>query len=508
MMINVYEYSIFRDALITRAMILVAIFGGILVCGLARADNAKTELKTVSCWFEPDGPRQVECYNFFTRENPDDNQSRIILIPMVVFKASREPIREDPILMLQGGPGQARIGKDEIETTYNYVTYSYWMTDRDVIVADYRGLGIAKPALICENLDTDRLGAGSNEAWLAMFRECYSSLKSRQIDLSQYHALNVVQDLIAMRRALKIDQWNLWGSSYGGLIAMLLANSDNEAVRTVTAAKPSVPRFRSNFLKHYKPFVTLLDKLFNNCVENWRCNHFYPDSQVKFKNLVRELTAQPVKIQIDLHDQVHTVDISGATFIDVIMDALYRIRHLEFLPYVVDTFSNGDYRYFNRQFKEYYEDSTMPRISYAGLISYLCMETGLIMDEWLEHAGLPVWLKQTITKPHTCSIWADEHQTGLLKNVSVAFDTPILFISGELDYVTPAAHTAEILADFKHGQRYLIPDQGHSYEDDTCLIILLNRFINAPYELIASDQCDNLTDYDIKALPHIFGYRN
>lgn len=67
----------------------------------------------------------------------------------------------------------------------------------------------------------------------AAVRACHERLVGDGIDLNGFNTLENVADLIDLRKALKIPEWNLHAASYGTVIAQQLLRGKPEGVRSV-----------------------------------------------------------------------------------------------------------------------------------------------------------------------------------------------------------------------------------------------------------------------------------
>ena len=190
-------------------------------------------LHKAACWFEHDRAwPPKECYYFVVNEDPDDEASSLIAFPVVHFRTGSAEPHGNPVLHLGGGgPGSAM----DFETDPVFILSEYEAlvsgSGRDFYVIDPRGVGMSYPGLHCRDaLDPVRQGLSKkldasddgmlwNEAYVA----CKTRLDSEGRNLSHYNSAAVAMDVEALRRALGVPQWVLWGSSYGARYALTIA---------------------------------------------------------------------------------------------------------------------------------------------------------------------------------------------------------------------------------------------------------------------------------------------
>ena len=101
-----------------------------------------------------------------------------------------------------------------------------------LVVVDLRGSGYSDPALCPDladtvdaimalNLSLEEARRRDREAVLA----CRNTLQDAGIDLGSYNAPAMAADIEDLRQALGYEQWNLFGVSYGTLIAQAVMHA-------------------------------------------------------------------------------------------------------------------------------------------------------------------------------------------------------------------------------------------------------------------------------------------
>lgn len=143
-----------------------------------------------------------------------------IEIAIVKLAAKSANKKSDPVVYLQGGPGGAATA------SIREVITGVLIKDRDVYLVDQRGTGFSKPALICTEYQGE---AGSPE----QLKSCKSRLEKSGIDLDGYRSVHNALDIIALREALEIPQWNIYGISYGTRLATTIMRENSNGIRSV-----------------------------------------------------------------------------------------------------------------------------------------------------------------------------------------------------------------------------------------------------------------------------------
>ena len=138
---------------------------------------------------------------------------------------SPEP-RPDPLLLIAGGPGQSTVD------FYLQLRGAFELArrDRDIILVDQRGTGRSAEGFACEVPDDLSLDTAAPEDLDRVIDGCVAELDH---DPRFYTTSVAVQDLERVRAALGIEQWNVYGVSYGTRVAQHYLRRYPDHVRSV-----------------------------------------------------------------------------------------------------------------------------------------------------------------------------------------------------------------------------------------------------------------------------------
>ncbi|HTO80890.1 MAG TPA: alpha/beta fold hydrolase, partial [Methylomirabilota bacterium] len=210
--------------------------------GRTADSNALPRFEKVDCWFVPPKTKQVACGYLITLEDRTKPTGRQVKLPIVVIKATGGQRKPDPVVFLSGGPGQGvGLDKKQIEEWWKYDKYWPWMTNRDLILFEQRGTGLAEPSLNCTEIDQRGIELLQNMRDAAHVRAIYAEateacrkrLVAAGIDLTHYLTRDTATDLAELRQTLGIKQWNLMGVSYGTRLALATMRDHPEGIRSV-----------------------------------------------------------------------------------------------------------------------------------------------------------------------------------------------------------------------------------------------------------------------------------
>jgi pimeloyl-ACP methyl ester carboxylesterase len=255
----------------------------------AELPRIEGSLQKAACPFEvAKALLPVECGRVRVPENYEDPARTIDIAFMVVrAKDNKEP--GSPVLVLSGGPGSAGLVYAEMLVANPHVNDV--VVDRDWVFFDQRGQGRSLPALRCPE----------EEDYLKRVHVCRDQLMSEGVDLSQYNSERSAQDIEALRKALGVKQWNLWGISYGSRLAFAVARDFPASVRSIVHDGPSDPG-SPEIINDFRGTEFAIERLLSKCAADEACALRYPDLRTRFLAALPRLRRQPLTVgdrQID-----------------------------------------------------------------------------------------------------------------------------------------------------------------------------------------------------------------
>ncbi|GGY07923.1 alpha/beta fold hydrolase [Streptomyces hiroshimensis] len=238
---------------------------------------------------------KARCGTLTVPENRARPDSRRITLGVAIVPAAAAKPKPDPIVWLAGGPGDDAVGeaKMAIDGGLN--------RDRDVIFMSQRGTYSADPVLTCPNIDEFNARAvglvydapSTERLHVEATRTCRDRLADRGADLGAYNDTESAADYADLRVALGIDQWNVFGISYGTHLALIYMRQHPQGIRSV-GIDGILPPSKAGSALTWSSARQGFDGLFKACAEQPACNRRYPHLSATFDRLVRELEAHPV----------------------------------------------------------------------------------------------------------------------------------------------------------------------------------------------------------------------
>lgn len=276
---------------------------------------------------------QVSCYTVeVPADHSDPDGATMELFVVVVDNPGGEEI--GPVAHLEGGPGFAahpQVG-DMLGEPF------------DVVMVDQRGTGLSEPSLRCPEFDeiTPSLVAPGEpaeaEALAAdAWADCGARLANEGVDVSWFDTESNARDFEIVRAALGYDQWNLRGDSYGSRLGLEILRLHPESVRAAVFNAVVAPQadLLAEWPDHFRHAVDLLAE---SCAASTDCYDAYGDISTVLDELVKQLDAEPVDVDI----RGNIVRMDGAALATTVRDALANTQDIHRLPYLLTTAAEGD----------------------------------------------------------------------------------------------------------------------------------------------------------------------
>jgi pimeloyl-ACP methyl ester carboxylesterase len=380
----------------------------------------------------------------------------------------------DPLLLIAGGPG---MGASEM---YPGVAPAFARTrrERDILIVDQRGTGRSN-ALRCDSDGAPDADADTS-TFLAETRRCFEALGARA-DLRQYTTSVAVRDLERVRVALGIEQWNLYGVSYGSRVAQHYLRKHPQRARSVIldgVVPPGLPLGPDIALVAQAAFERILSR----CDRDASCSQRFGDTRAHYDTLLTRLRA--AKIPVTIPDPTtaapRRIEFGPAHLGVVLRLQSYSAATASLLPLALHEAAT--------------RDNLVPlaglfAMSLRGIGEVIAagMHNSVVCTEdlpFIDFAKLDrgkleatyLGTEQIDALREVCSYWPrgplDADFRAPLKS-----DVPVLLLSGGDDPVTPPAYAERATQQLTRSRHLLLPSQGHGQIGATCMDRVVARFI-------------------------------
>lgn len=177
-------------------------------------------------------------------ENRDKPDSRILTLPIKIFKATSTNPTE-PIFWLDGGPGASNMLS--VRSLSAAVASAELLKGHDIVCVGYRGadgstiLNSKKVNKAFKGLNHQQLSDQSLDHIQRKMNEYLIELKDRGIDINKYTMVDVIDDIEYARQALGYKSINLLSVSYGTRVALLYSYRYPLALNRTVMIGPNPP---------------------------------------------------------------------------------------------------------------------------------------------------------------------------------------------------------------------------------------------------------------------------
>jgi pimeloyl-ACP methyl ester carboxylesterase len=465
---------------------------------LPRAEE-RTGYTPTNCGEDAPTSRPVECGEVFLPLYPDQpERNEWVKLPIMIVQARTQPATQPPLYMLQGGPGG-----DTIETFTYYVDKNpdYLPNDRDIVFYEPRGNRNATPSLECSEFDALTIAyltrpqadaeyaRDAAQAW----QQCTTRLKADGIDLSAFNSVTMAADVIGVADALGHETINLYGVSYGTLVAQHVARIYPDRLETLLLDGVVPPHV--NWSAH----VALssddsLKAMFADCEKDPACQSAYPNLRQRYVALVEAFTANPVSLQLYnfVTGETHDAIIDGDDLSGIVFQLMYDDSFVGTVPLFIAQLERGDYTAL--------KDLTSVILFYDSIsdgmyASTVCSERSLATAAEYALPTDPVLPNdpQDITDNMTanqerCAAFSAQLVPAAYRT-PLASDIPTLLVSGRFDPITPAAFGDAAIVELRRGTHVVLSNASHgSMFSNACAASLARTLMQNP-DLVLDTGC-------------------
>ncbi len=428
------------------------------------APTATPAFVTQPCELSPPAGSQATCGYVEVPERHSDRASRRVRVAVAVVTPEGAATTV-PVVSLAGGPGYGSLGDLDQPLADRF-------GPRPVVLVDYRGVGSSVPSLACPEVDELALPAlgvdPADPAWITRHdgavQTCHDRLAADGVDLAAYNYSEIAADLADIRVALGVDQWDLYGISNGGRVALEAVRRRPEGIRSLVldAALPPQGNLPGELWPHAQ---RAFDVLFAGCAADPACSTAFPDLGATFDRLVADLGSNPVEVSVPAPDGNGTVVVrfGAAGLPSALRGALYDSALIPYLPLFLSGFAAGEGF---EQAAALIADGSIPRRFSQGMeLSVDCQEeiaflpAGFFAAQAAEYPQLaPAILADRSVE--TCALW-DVGRADASIEAPVTSDLPALLLVGEYDPVHPRGSSEQIASGLSHATLVELPGLGH-----------------------------------------------
>ncbi len=391
-------------------------------------------------------------------ENRQNPQSRTIRIKYVRLKSlSDNPV--DPVIYLEGGGSPSTwIAEDPEELTY----WVELLEVSDLIFIDQRGTTDESLIYVWDGPFPSEFFVteeASNDHYAKMVEASLVDFKNRGIDVNGYSIEEHANDVNDLAYALNLDQFIIYGFSYGTHIGMTVMKLFPGRVSKAILAGADAPNQAFNYPRYLDDHIEMLAGM---VALDKNLSKSIPDFTQLVNRVMTKLEDNPATVNVTNPISGEEMPLSiGAFGLALILRLdIDDYSDIPIIPRLLHTIDQGDY-------------SMLKWFAQKRIVFSLAIPGNGINQQLASGAGETRW--QTITKEAEESIFGnvvnfpfsaakDYWPTDKLSfdsSIPLKSDIPTLFLSGDLDCRTPVDQVEETMKGFSQAIHVVIGNAGH-----------------------------------------------
>ncbi|MFN5059158.1 MAG: alpha/beta hydrolase [Chloroflexota bacterium] len=414
--------------------------------------------------------RTIECRTVLVPLDHDNPASDSVVLPMMIVRAAGENTNA-PLYLLQGGPGG-----DTIDTFSFLVSKldSVLPNDRDIYFYEQRGTTDTQPSLDCPEvhqlgislLPEDLSYTEGVDKYLVAYEQCITRLQQKGVNLSMFNSRQNALDLIYIAEQFGHDQIDLYGVSYGSLLAQHVTRLKPELIRSLVI-DGIVPPNESVDARVYESRHNALEAIFSDCENDTTCASAYPSIRQTYADIMADYEANPRMWELtDPEDATvtHTARVDHYGLQGWLFSLMYDDQLVRYVPLMLTELANErtDTVRFFMSFNVF-NDS----IAEMMYMSTQCSEEALVpTGDYVIPADnlIPLADGELENDLRYRQVLCELSQVTPLDasfNAEFRTDVPTLIVSGRYDPITPAVFGDIVAGSVPQATHIVIPNGAH-----------------------------------------------
>lgn len=406
-----------------------------------------------------------------------------IELPVVTFKATGDNPQPDPIIYLHGGPTDGILSILGYQPVYD-ILISPYVEDRDVIVFDQRGTGLAEPQLGCD-APTQWFNANDEEPETFVSRTatvCAIDLQVNDgIRLNQFSRQTSADDVMALAREMGYESFNIHGSSWGGILGYTVMQLHPEWVRSAILDSPLSTQ---TDVTGSMPgsFYEAMEGLQANCERSPGCVERHGNIIDRYIRVSDSLAENPVNVLVF---DVFTLPIDADELSYLLFGLFYDTQAVVAIPDLLLELENGGTAQL-QQLINYYGwgwgvDFTFLTYMCSDIVSTSSVEQVEAQQIGIEafdrvddapdgrgHSAKEICERMRVEQPAAPTL------------SEVRPTTPLLVFAGRMDPITAYSSGEQIVNDSDNATFVGFEDQSHGVTHTPCALEIIDEFLANP----------------------------
>ena len=445
-----------------------------------------------ACPYDLDVPSDVtlSCGFVTVLEDRATLSGSTIDLYVVRIQGPRRFLNRDPIIYLAGGPGGSATRR-----TQRFIDDAPFLyTERDLILFDQRGIGGSKPRLECSEYrhgyaDVRHLDLSPEDKlrWkIQALIDCRKTLTAQGIDMNTYTSASTAADVVDIASAMGYESVNLYGASYGTILALTVMRAFPTNIRSVIL-DGVLPLQVNRYHSLYADKAAALEKFFRHCEADWDCSQRYPNLEETFWKAVDRYTAEPFILEYyDRYaDDYFEEEFDGDFVVGRVLVSLRSERWIPYIPFLITEIAAGNEAVADSWARPVYRGTNEPIDNSAAWASMACYSYGSSVNHDILASDRETHRRfvnpdSPLLAPALCEWW-QRMPVDPIENEAVVSDIPTLLLSGQFDPTTPPRWADLAAETLSNGYSFVMPMAGHGVALDLpCAQHLVERFLAEP----------------------------
>lgn len=400
-------------------------------------------------------------------------------------------VSKEPLLYLHGGPGIATLSN--VKRYLASKTWEELRMDRPLIFFDYRGTGYSEPELCLGLMDslgstkTRQLSWDDQQSYkYALMRKCREDMMKEGVDVASFSSFQSAEDAEAIRKALGIDKWNVYGVSHGTTVALHLLRNHAANVSAMILDSPFPPN--APWPDFVRPFAESFKVLEKNIAADKANAARFPSVRKDFVTAVSNMNKEPYKVKINEQGDVYPV--TGDNFAWSIWSAMLKPAAIPFVPLAIEEAAKGNYGFLEKWGQAFSDQDRYGKFSELQSKAILCYE-GHPRTESDSKASLqknyPDFTSFNLDfEGELCKAWQPVSAPPSYFE-AVKSNVPVLILSGEYDPVCPPMFGELTAKTLSNSTFITVPAASHAaIHADDCVRGIAKAFIASPSKKVST----------------------
>lgn len=403
---------------------------------------------------------KVRCGTFEVFEDRNRKSGRKLALKIVVFPATGQEKKADPLFYIPGGPGSSATE----DAPFVAREFAKIREHRDLVFVDQRGTGGSNP-LNCDFFEPSDVRSYLGDYFpLEDVRKCREQLEPKA-DLKLYTTPIAMDDLEDVRAALGYDQINIIGGSYGTRAAQVYLKLHQTSVRAiilhgVSPTSQSMPR---DFPQHTE---RALNGVMADCAADEACRAAFPNLRGEVKSVLERLLRGPVEVELKPQKAGESIriNLSRDLAAEAIRYMLYQPGAASRIPLFIHLAAQGNFTPLAEAAISY-RRQIVATGSNGMYLSVTCAEDlPMIKPGEGERNGVNTFLGDYRLRQQraACALWP---QAKIPNNYTepTRSNVPALIITGQWDPVTPPIYGDTAAKYLSQSLHIIVPHGGHGF---------------------------------------------